>query len=316
MKNVYLVTGGAGFIGLHIVEALIQKREKVRVIDDLSAGKIESIKPFLDKVEFIQGDIKNLGLLENITKDVKIIFHEAALPSVPRSIDDPISSNVNNIDGTLNVLYAAKANGVRRVVYAASSSAYGDSDTLPKVESMMPNPLSPYAVTKYTGELYCNVFYKIYGLETISLRYFNVFGPRQDPNSQYAAVIPKFIMAYLNGKSPTIYGDGEQSRDFTYIDNIVNANLLAAEAEEIHGETINIACGKRITINQLSDIIKNELKSSIEPVYTNERAGDVKHSLADITLAKHLINYEPAVDVYKGLKRTVEYFKEKWEKAE
>lgn len=316
MRNVYLVTGGAGFIGSHIVESLIQKGEKVRVIDDLSTGKIESIKPFLDKVEFIQGDIKNLELLENITKDVKIIFHEAALPSVPRSIDNPISSNSNNIDGTLNVLYAAKANGVRRVIYASSSSVYGDSDTLPKVESMMPNPLSPYAVTKCTGELYCKVFYKIYGLETISLRYFNVFGPRQDPNSQYAAVIPKFITAYLSGKSPTIYGDGEQSRDFTYIDNVVSANLLAAEAKETHGEVINIACGKRITINQLSGIIKNELKSQIKPVYTNERPGDVKHSLADITLAKNLINYEPVVDVYEGLQRTVEYFKEKWEKAE
>ena len=316
MKNVYLITGGAGFIGSHIAEALVNRGAKVRIIDNLSTGKLDNINSFANKVEFVKGDIRDLDLLIKITKDVKMIFHEAALPSVPRSIDDPISSNANNIDGTLNVLYAAKANGVRRVVYAASSSAYGDSEALPKKETMKPNPLSPYAITKYTGELYCKVFYKIYGLETISLRYFNVFGSRQDPNSQYAAVIPKFIMAYLSGKSPTIYGDGEQSRDFTYIDNVVNANLLAAEAEEIHGETINIACGKRITINQLSDIIKDELKSSIEPVYTNERTGDVKHSLADITLAKHLINYEPVVGVYEGLKRTVEYFKKKWEKAE
>ena len=314
MKNVYLITGGAGFIGSHIAEALVNQGAKVRIIDNLSTGKLDNINSFANKVEFVKGDIRDLDLLIKITKDVKMIFHEAALPSVPRSIDDPISSNANNIDGTLNVLYAAKANGVRRVVYAASSSAYGDSEALPKKETMKPNPLSPYAITKYTGELYCKVFYKIYGLETISLRYFNVFGSRQDPNSQYAAVIPKFIMAYLSGKSPTIYGDGEQSRDFTYIDNVVNANLLAAEAEEIHGETINIACGKRITINQLSDIIKDELKSSIEPVYTNERTGDVKHSLADITLAKHLINYEPVVGVYEGLKRTVEYFKENGKK--
>ena len=316
MKNVHLVTGGAGFIGSHIVEALLKRGEKVRVIDNLSTGKIENIKPFLDRIEFIQGDIRDLELLKDITKDVKIIFHEAALPSVPRSINDPISSNANNIDGTLNVLYAAKANGVRRVIYAASSSAYGDSDTLPKVESMMPNPLSPYAVTKYTGEMYCKIFYRIYGLETIALRYFNVFGPRQDPNSQYAAVIPKFIIAYLSGKSPTIYGDGEQSRDFTYIDNVVSANLSASEAKETHGEVINIACGKRITINQLSDIIKKELKSQINPIYGNERPGDVKHSLADITLANKLINYKPIVDVYEGLQRTIEYFKEKWGKAE
>ena len=308
----YLITGGAGFIGSHIAEALVNKGERVKIIDNLSTGRIENIKSFIDKVKFIEGDIRDFDLLKKITKDVDIIFHEAALPSVPRSIDNPIASNANNIDGTLNVLYAAKLNNVHRVVYAASSSAYGNSEVLPKTESMKPNPLSPYAVTKYTGELYCKVFYNVYGLETISLRYFNVFGPRQDPNSQYSAVIPKFIKAYLTGKPPVIYGGGEQSRDFTYIDNVVRANLLEASAKETHGETVNIACGKRITVNQLAEIIRKEIGANLKPVHKSERPGDVRHSLADITLAKNLIGYEPVVDVYDGLRRTINYFRKEW----
>ncbi len=312
--RMYLITGGAGFIGSHIAETLVNKGERVKIIDNLSTGRMENIKSFIDKVEFVEGDIRDFDLLKKITKGVDIIFHEAALPSVPRSIDNPMASNANNIDGTLNVLYAAKLNNVHRIVYAASSSVYGNSEVLPKVESMKPNPLSPYAVTKYTGELYCKVFYNVYGLETISLRYFNVFGPRQDPNSQYSAVIPKFIKAYLTGNSPVIYGDGEQSRDFTYIDNVVQANLLAAGAKEMHGETVNVACGKRITVNQLAEIIGKEIGSNLKPVHKSERPGDVRHSLADITFAKNLLGYEPIVDVYEGLRRTVNYFRKEWRK--
>ncbi len=315
MKNVYLVTGGAGFIGSHIAKRLVEMGKKVRIIDNLSTGRFSNISDFVDELEFVEGDIRDLPLLRKLTEDVLIIFHEAAVPSVPRSIDDPITSNANNVDGTLNVLYAAKENRVKRVIYAASSSAYGNSAMLPKVESMQPHPLSPYAVAKYTGELYCRVFYNIYGLETISLRYFNVFGPKQDPNSEYAAVVPKFIVAYLMGKPPVIYGDGTQTRDFTYIDNVVNANMLAAEAKEVHGEVVNIAYGKHFSINHLAEFIKKELNSTIDPVYKEARIGDVKHSLADITLAKKIINYVPIVDTKEGLRRTIDYFKKIWEKG-
>ncbi len=315
MMKTYLITGGAGFVGSHIAEALVKKGERVKIIDNLSTGRIENIELFIDKVEFIKGDIRNFDLLKEITKNVDIIFHEAALPSVPRSIDNPIASNANNVDGTLNVLYAAKLNNVRRVIYAASSSVYGNSKMLPKVETMNPNPLSPYAVSKYAGELYCKVFYDVYKLETISLRYFNVFGPRQDPDSQYSAVIPKFIKSYLAGKPPVIYGDGEQSRDFTYIDNVVQANLLAANTKETHGETVNIACGRRITINQLADIIRKEIGIDLKPIHKDARIGDVRHSLADIAFAKNLIGYEPIIDVYDGLKRTIGYFLEEWKGA-
>ncbi len=311
-KDVYLVTGGAGFIGSHIAEALVKKGVKVRIVDNLSTGKLENVDSFKENVEFVEGDIRDLGLMKDITRDVEIIFHEAALPSVPRSIDNPVLTNVNNVDGTLNVLYAAKENNVKRVIYAASSSAYGNSEVLPKKEVMKPNPLSPYAVTKYTGELYCRVFYSVYGLETVSLRYFNVFGPRQDPHSQYSAVVPKFIYAYLRGEAPVIFGDGTQTRDFTYIDNVVFANLLAAEAKTVCGETINIACGKRISVNQLAEIIRTEFNSSIKPIYKEARRGDVKHSLADISLAKKVINYTPLVGIEEGLKKTIAYMKEKW----
>lgn len=243
MKH-WLVTGGAGFIGSHLAGKIIGKCDKLTVIDNLSTGHLENLSEFKDEIEFIKGDIRDIDLLRNLFSGVEVVFHQAALPSVPRSVKDPIASNANNIDGTLNVLVAARDAGVRRVVCAASSSAYGDTEVLPKTEDMPSNPLSPYAVTKYVGELYAKVFSRVYGLETVCLRYFNVFGPRQDPNSQYAAVIPKFIIDMSKGEKPHIYGDGEQSLDFTYIDNVVEANLLAANAPGVSGEMFNIACGE------------------------------------------------------------------------
>jgi nucleoside-diphosphate-sugar epimerase len=241
---------------------------------------------------------------------VDYVLHQAALPSVPRSVETPIESNDNNTNGTLNVLYAAKAKGIKRVVYAASSSAYGESPTLPKVETMTPDPLSPYAVNKLIGEYYCSVFTTVYNLETVSLRYFNVFGPRQDPTSYYSAVIPKFIKALLEGKQPTIFGDGEQSRDFTYIDNVVNANLLACKAPKAAGKMMNLACGDRMTLNELVKHLQNILGVDIEAVYEPPRAGDIKHSLSDITRAKELLGFEVAVPLYDGLKKTAAWFKD------
>ncbi|MBE3584478.1 MAG: SDR family oxidoreductase, partial [Limnochordaceae bacterium] len=260
------------------------------------------------KIEFIQGDIRDLGLLRRAFAGAEVIFHEAALPSVPRSIADPLATNENNIDGTLNVLVAAKEMGVKRVVIAASSSAYGDTERLPKVENMPANPLSPYAVTKYVGELYGRVFSRVFGLETVSLRYFNVFGPRQDPASQYAAVIPKFILAMLRGEQPLIHGDGNQSRDFTYVDNVVEANLLAAKVPGIGGEVFNIGCGARFTLNELVAALNRILGTRITPRYGPPRPGDVRHSLASIEKAGKLLGYRPTVGFEAGLKRTVDWF--------
>lgn len=304
----FAVTGGAGFIGSNIVIELVKNDNEVVVIDNLLTGNFNNLFGVMDQIRFVEGDIQDLDLLKREFIDIDYVLHQAALPSVPRSVDDPIASNQNNVDGTLNVLVAARDEGVKRVVYASSSSAYGNSPSLPKKEDMKPDPLSPYAITKLVGEQYCKVFYELYGLETVSLRYFNVFGPHQDPNSHYAAVIPKFITAMLNDESPVIFGDGEQSRDFTYIQNNVDANLLACEVAGAAGKMFNIACGERISLNELVAMLKKILGKKIEPVYKEPRPGDVKHSLADITLAREILGYKPRYGFEDGLKKTVEWF--------
>jgi UDP-glucose 4-epimerase len=301
-----LVTGGAGFIASHLAEKLADNNE-VTIIDDLSTGKIENLEELIKRknVKFIKGSITDYNLLQNEMKYMDYVFHQAALPSVPRSIKDPIISNEANVTGTLNVLTAAKDSGIKKVICASSSSVYGDTPTLPKSENMPVNPLSPYAVTKATGEFYCKVFQDIYGIKTASLRYFNVFGPRQDPNSQYAAVIPKFINAIMNNEPPVIFGDGEQSRDFSYIKHVVDANILACESDKTG--IFNIACGRRITINQLVDMINEILGKNIEPVYKEPRPGDIKHSLADISRAR-TFGYKPETDFKEELKETIRWF--------
>jgi nucleoside-diphosphate-sugar epimerase len=310
MSNV-LITGGAGFIGSNLTEDLLKRGHFVRVLDDFSTGKTENL--IFDKeypsLEIIEGDIRDLRTCQKAVKGMEYVFHQGALPSVQRSVEDPETSNAVNVGGTLNILLAAREKGVKRVMYASSSSVYGDTPTLPKHEEMPSNPLSPYALQKFIGEQYCRLFYQLYGLETISLRYFNIFGPKQDPNSLYSAVIPKFIDALVQGRAPIIFGDGEQSRDFTYIENVVQANLLAMSAEHLHGEAINIACGKRISLNQLVNVLKETLGSKQAPIYQEPRKGDVKHSLADIRKGKEMINYEPKVGIEIGLKKTVEFFR-------
>jgi UDP-glucose 4-epimerase len=305
-----LVTGGAGFIGSNLAEALLKEGHFVRVLDDFSTGKRENL--IFDKtypsLEIIEGDIRDLSTCQKAVKGMEYVFHQGAVPSVQRSVEDPETSNAVNAGGTLNILLAARGGGVKRVIYASSSSIYGDTPTLPKHEEMPSDPLSPYALQKYIGEQYCRLFYQLYGLETISLRYFNIFGPKQDPNSLYSAVIPKFIDALLQGRPPIIFGDGEQSRDFTYIENVVQANLLAMSAEHLHGEAINIACGKRISLNQLLSVLKEILGSKLSPLYQEPRKGDVRHSLADIRKGKETINYEPKVGIEIGLKKTVQFF--------
>ncbi len=305
-----LVTGGAGFIGSNLAEALIKKGYLVRVLDDFSTGKKENL--IFDKayssLEEIEGDIRDLALCQRATRDMEYVFHQAALPSVQRSVEDPQASNAVNVGGTLNILLAARDAGVKRLIYASSCAIYGDDLTVLKREEMPPNLLSPYALQKYVGEEYCRLFFQLYGLETVSLRYFNIFGPKQDPTSIYSAVIPKFIGALIEGRSPIIFGDGEQSRDFTYIDNVVHANLLAMSAEHLNGEAINIACGKRTSLNQLLQFLKEIVGSKVSPIYEAPRKGDVRHSLAEIRKGKQFLNYEPRVDIKAGLKKTVEYF--------
>ncbi|AKB76662.1 UDP-glucose 4-epimerase [Methanosarcina horonobensis HB-1 = JCM 15518] len=302
-----VVTGGMGFIGSHLTEKLLEDN-KVTVIDNESTGKIENIKHLLDhkNLTVIKGSIVDLNLTE-IFKDKDYVFHLAAIPSVPRSVKDPFSSNSSNVTGTLNVLIAARDTGVKKVIFSSSSSVYGDTPTLPKREDMPINPMSPYAITKATGEMYCRVFQDLYGLPTVSLRYFNVFGPRQDPNSQYAAVIPKFITAILNDESPVIYGDGEQSRDFTFVQNVVDANILSCESDQTG--VFNIACGRRITINELVNNINEILNKEIKPEYVSTRPGDIKHSLADISRAKG-IGYTPKNEFKEELLGTMSWFKE------
>ncbi|MCF7906883.1 SDR family oxidoreductase [Patescibacteria group bacterium] len=311
MKNKYLVTGGAGFIGSNLVKKLLESNNYVRVVDNFSTGKKENIEEFLNNKNFelIEGDISNPKTTKGVVKNIDFVFHEAAIPSVPRSINNPFASNKANIDGTLNVLIAARDANVKKLVYASSSSIYGDSVKLPKQENDPINPISPYALTKLAGERYCQLFAQLYKLPTICLRYFNVFGPKQDPNSEYSAVIPIFIKSILDNRQPTIYGDGEQSRDFTYVDNVVNANILAMHSD-ISGEVMNIACGEKISLNDLLKYINQLLSKNIEAVYEKHRDGDVKHSLADISKAKKLIKYKPLIDIKIGINKTVKWIKE------
>jgi UDP-N-acetylglucosamine/UDP-N-acetyl-alpha-D-glucosaminouronate 4-epimerase len=311
MSDRYLVTGGAGFIGSNLVERIVQNGDNVRVIDNLSTGHMKNLEPYLDRIDFVNGDIRYLNTVMEAMEDVDYVLHQAALPSVPRSVETPLESNDVNTNGTLNLLYAAKESGVKRFVMAASSSAYGESPTLPKVETMPTSPLSPYAVNKLAGENYCKAFYNVYGLETFALRYFNIYGRRQDPNSFYSAVIPKFVKALLQDTPPTIFGDGETSRDFTYIDNVIEANLLACKApKENVGKVMNIACGERITLNELAEEIGKLLGKNLPAIHKDERPGDIKHSLADIGLAKQLIGYEGKYKIGDSLKTTVDWFVE------
>jgi nucleoside-diphosphate-sugar epimerase len=305
-----LVTGGAGFIGSNLTEALLQRGLFVRILDNFSTGKRENL--IFDKrypsLEIMEGDIRDSSTCQEAVKGIEYVFHQAALPSVQRSVEDPETSNAVNGGGTLNILIAARDQRVKRVIYASSSSIYGDAPTLPKHEEMPSHPLSPYALQKYIGEQYCQLFHQLYGLETVSLRYFNIFGPKQDPNSIYSAVIPKFIDALIQGRPPIIFGDGEQSRDFTYVENVVQANLLAMSAEHLHGEAVNIACGERTSLNQLLNVLKDILGSKQSPIYEEPRKGDVRHSLADIRKGKEIMNYEPTIGIEIGLKKTVDFF--------
>jgi UDP-glucose 4-epimerase len=306
----FLVTGGAGFIGSNICKRLVSQGCFVRVVDNLITGKKSNLADVIDKIEFIQADMGDSEVAQSAVNDIDVVLHQGALPSVPVSVDNPAATHQHCINATFALLLAARDAGIKRFVYAASSSAYGDAPTSPKVETMPTSPLSPYAVAKLTGEYYCSVFYNIYGLETVSLRYFNVFGPYQDPASQYAAAIPAFVTAILKDEPPTIYGDGEQSRDFTYIDNVVDANLLAARANQTKGEVINIACGQAVTVNEIIDMINDLVGKTVKPKYTALRPGDVKHSLADIALAKNLIGFEPVVDFQDGLRISIDWYRD------
>jgi len=307
----YLVTGAAGFIGRSIAAALLERGDSVRGVDNFSTGKRANLVG-LEAMEFVEGDLADAAVCAEACAGVEIIFHQAALPSVPRSVADPVASNVACVDATVNLLWAAKEAGVRRVVYAASSSAYGDTPTLPKHEEMLPNPISPYAVAKLAGEYYMRSFARVYPMETVSLRYFNVFGPYQDPTSAYSGVLAVFCRKMLAGEQPTIYGDGETSRDFTFIQNTVEANLLAAAApaEKVSGRVMNVATGERITLNQVFEELKAIIGYGGEAAYAPERAGDIKHSLADIGLVRELLGYAPSVNLREGLRRTVEWYRE------
>jgi len=306
----YLVTGGAGFIGSNIVEALIEKGEKVKVIDNFVSGKRENLSCLSGKIKLIEGDIRDLPLLKKATSGVDFILHQAALRSVPKSVGDPTSYNEVNVNGTLNVLLAAKEAKVKRVVFASSSSIYGETTLFPEKEAHLPAPISPYAASKIAGEHYCHVFSKTYGVETVSLRYFNVFGPRQSLESQYAVVVPKFIISMLNNQSPPIHGDGKQSRDFTYIDNVVEANILAATAPGISGEVFNVACGSDYTVLALVECLNKIMGKDLKPEFTPPRPGDVQRTLADISKAQRLMKLRIKVNFEQGLKKSVEWFKE------
>ena len=310
LTGTVVVTGGAGFIGSHIASAFSASGARVRVLDDLSTGHRENLDEIGGGIDFIQGSVADEKVLLKALEGAELVFHEAAIPSVPRSVAEPIQTHIASVDGTFSLLLAARDQNVRRVVYAASSSAYGDQPTLSKSEQMAPDPLSPYAVAKLVGEYYCQVFTRVYGLETVSLRYFNVFGPRQDPGSQYSGVVSRFISALLGDERPVIYGDGEQSRDFTYIENVVAANLSAANATGAVGKVINVANGARITLNELLAELKELTgKQDVTVEYLEPRVGDVRHSLADITLARELLGYESKVDLREGLKRTIDWWK-------
>jgi UDP-glucose 4-epimerase len=309
VKKNYLVTGGAGFIGSHITERLVRDGHAVRVLDDFSAGKDENLSPFANQIDLVRGDIRDPGAVREAVRDVEIVFHQAALGSVPRSVEDPRTTHEVNITGTLNVLLAARDAGVKRVVFASSSSVYGETAELPKHEKLPPQPLSPYALSKLAGEHYISVFKQVYGFEAVALRYFNIFGPRQDPNSHYAAVIPKFAEALLEERRPVIYGDGLQSRDFTYVENVVEANLRAAEAAGAAGRAFNVACGGRYTLLDLLAKMKEFLGSATEPVHEEARAGDVRDSQASIDAAQEAFGYRVFVDFDEGLRDTVEWYR-------
>ncbi len=308
----YLVTGGAGFIGSHIVEELVRRGERIRVLDNFLTGKRENLINFLNQIELIEGDIRDEETCLRACDGVDYVLHQAALPSVARSLEDPLTTDEINIRGTLNLLLSARAKGVRRFIFASSSSVYGDDLSLPKKEGREGQPLSPYAITKLTGEYYCRLFYQAFGLSTICLRYFNIFGPRQDPLSPYAAVIPSFIRCLLKGERPVIYGDGEQSRDFTFVANAVEANLLAAVApEEASGEVFNIACGQSITVNGLAAEINRIMGTNLEPVHAPPRPGDIRHSLADVSKAERLLGYQPRYSFEQGLTETINWFRQR-----
>jgi UDP-glucose 4-epimerase len=307
----YLITGVAGFIGSSLARAVLAQGDQVRGFDNLSTGRRENIAEIAAQIDFHEADLLDFPAIQQACRGVDYVLHEAAIPSVPRSVKDPLESNRANVDATVHLLVAARDAKVKRVVYAASSSAYGDTPTLPKREEMPPNPISPYAVAKLAGEYYMASFWRCYGLETVSLRYFNIFGPRQDPSSPYSGVLAKFITQLLKGEEPTIFGDGQQSRDFTYVENVVKANLLAcrAPAEKVAGKVFNVATGTRIDLNETFRLLKRLTGYSGEVKYGAERAGDVKHSLADLTLAKKHLGYEPAVNFEEGLRRTVDWYR-------
>jgi nucleoside-diphosphate-sugar epimerase len=306
----FLVTGGAGFIGSNICRRLVSDGASVRVVDNLLTGKLANLDGIIDKIDFIHADMGDPDVARRAMQDIDVVLHQGAIPSVPKSVDDPVTTHTNCIDATFTLLMAARDAKVKRFVYAASSSAYGDSPTLPKNETMIPRPLSPYAVAKLVGEYYCTVFSGVFGLQTISLRYFNIFGPYQDPTSHYAAAIPAFVTSILNDAPPTIYGDGLQSRDFTFIDNVIHANLLAAAAPKTAGQVVNIACADAVTINDVISMINEFTGHNVTPNYIPARAGDVKHSLADISLAKQTIGYEPVVRFREGLQRSIRWYRD------
>jgi UDP-glucose 4-epimerase len=309
--SVYLITGVGGFIGSSLARELLRRGERVRGVDNFSTGKRENLAQILGQMEFHEADILDLDAMKRACAGVDYVLHQAAIPSVPKSVLDPIGSNQANVDGTVNVLVAARDAKVKRVIYAASSSAYGDTPTLPKHESMTPDPISPYAVAKLASERYMISFYRCYGLETVALRYFNIFGPRQDPSSPYSGVLAKFITQMLHGEQPRIFGDGEQSRDFTYIDNAVEANLLASTvpAAQAAGKVFNVATGRRVTLNETFKLLKGLTSYAGSPIYDVERGGDIKHSLADISAAEQHLGYQPKVDFEDGLRRTVDWYR-------
>lgn len=305
----YLVTGGAGFIGSHIVTALVERGDDVRVFDNLSTGKADNLSHLGKRFELVKGDLLDAKQVEQAVAGVDVVFHQAAMASVPRSLAEPAASHAACATGTLHVLDAARRGGVKRVVYAGSSSAYGNQPFIAKRESDLPSPLSPYAAAKLAGEAYCQAFAASYGLETVVIRYFNVFGPRQDPNGEYSAVIPKFVVSMLAGKRPTVFGDGGQSRDFTYVENVVRGNLAAAAARQASGRIFNVACGRQYSLLELIESINRVLGTKIEPIFADARAGDVRDSLADITAARETLSYEPTIDFDEGLRRSIEYYR-------
>ena len=305
-----LVTGGAGFIGSNLIRALLMRGDSVRVIDNFSTGMRRNLDEVASDIEVVEGELRSYERVHNAVRGVEVVFHQGALPSVPRSLQDPLTTSAVNVEGTLNVLLAARDEGVRRVVFASSSSVYGSSGVLPRIESQAPDPISPYAVAKLAAERYCVSFHRVYGLETVTLRYFNVFGPRQDPTSQYAAVVPRFIAAINEGSPVPVYGDGEQSRDFTFVDNVVQANLLASERDGVAGCVVNVATGRKASVNELADAIGVALGREVRKNHLAERSGDVRDSWADVTAAQHLLGWRPQVSLEDGLRLTAEAFVE------